>query len=393
MTHRFPLTALFLSMLLLLSSCSGCPGRRNEESGSESMPESGSRITVESTGTEEEPPESETPESTGGKPGDDKQNSPVSEHTKDEDESGREDRDDSGKETDGSGSEDDSESTEEEKSTEETTAPPHVHSLSLVPGVFPTCTEAGHFEYYLCSGCGACYYDAGAARYIESPEEIVIPPAGHKLKLHPADVIDCNERGLIRPYYECEVCGLCFLDEAASERVEDLASLESDGSHQLSHVEEMLPTCRRIGVKEHWKCAICYHYFYDAEAKEEVENPDRDLIIPTLPHDLEKVEKKEPGCTEDGEEAHYCCKNCKELFLDEKAEKPVADKKELVIAAAGHKLVKTEKKEATKDAEGNEEYYTCSACGKMFSDPEGKDEITESDILIPRIEESLEETP
>lgn len=52
---------------------------------------------------------------------------------------------------------------------------------------------------------------------------------------------------------------------------------------------------------------------------------------------------------------------------------------------AGHKLVKTEKKDATYFAEGNIEYYTCSVCGKLFRDAAGKEEITQADTVIGRI--------
>ena len=52
---------------------------------------------------------------------------------------------------------------------------------------------------------------------------------------------------------------------------------------------------------------------------------------------------------------------------------------------AGHKLVKTEAKAATCQAEGNIEYYTCSVCRKLFSDADGKNEITQEQTVIGKI--------
>lgn len=52
---------------------------------------------------------------------------------------------------------------------------------------------------------------------------------------------------------------------------------------------------------------------------------------------------------------------------------------------AGHKLVKTEAKAATCQAEGNIEYYTCSVCRKLFSDADGKNEITQAQTVIGKI--------
>ena len=53
-----------------------------------------------------------------------------------------------------------------------------------------------------------------------------------------------------------------------------------------------------------------------------------------------------------------------------------------VIPATGHTLVKTEEVPADCTNAGTEAYYTCSVCNKMFSDAEGKNEIT-APIEIP----------
>lgn len=46
-------------------------------------------------------------------------------------------------------------------------------------------------------------------------------------------------------------------------------------------------------------------------------------------------------------------------------------------------MVRTPKKDATCTADGNEEYWTCGTCGKIFSDAEGKTEIELSATVIP----------
>ncbi|MCR4690460.1 MAG: leucine-rich repeat protein [Lachnospiraceae bacterium] len=50
-----------------------------------------------------------------------------------------------------------------------------------------------------------------------------------------------------------------------------------------------------------------------------------------------------------------------------------------------HKLDKTDAKEATTEEEGNEEYYTCTECGKFFSDAEGKNEIEKNSWVIAKL--------
>lgn len=47
-----------------------------------------------------------------------------------------------------------------------------------------------------------------------------------------------------------------------------------------------------------------------------------------------------------------------------------------------HAMVKTEAKPATHEEDGNIEYYTCSKCGKMYSDEAGTRELTDAEIVI-----------
>ena len=50
-----------------------------------------------------------------------------------------------------------------------------------------------------------------------------------------------------------------------------------------------------------------------------------------------------------------------------------------------HNLVQVPAKAATTSVEGNIEYWTCSNCGKLFKDSEGKIEITKADTVIPKL--------
>ena len=48
-----------------------------------------------------------------------------------------------------------------------------------------------------------------------------------------------------------------------------------------------------------------------------------------------------------------------------------------------HNMVKTEAEEATCEAEGNTAYWTCTKCGKLYSDANGTQEITLADTVVP----------
>ena len=90
-------------------------------------------------------------------------------------------------------------------------------------------------------------------------------------------------------------------------------------------------------------------------------------------HSLTKVEAVAATCTEGGNNEYYTCSVCKKVFkADKTTETTVADE---TLAALGHKLTKTDAKAATCTEPGNSEYYTCGTCGKFFSDEAGKTEI------------------
>ena len=54
-------------------------------------------------------------------------------------------------------------------------------------------------------------------------------------------------------------------------------------------------------------------------------------------------------------------------------------------------MVKTDKVDATHEAAGNIEYYTCSKCGKLYKDEAGTDEITAEDTIITKGEHAYED--
>lgn len=99
-------------------------------------------------------------------------------------------------------------------------------------------------------------------------------------------------------------------------------------------------------------------------------------------HTLTEHKAKEPTCTESGNLAYWECTDCGKLFSDKdgKTETTLAA---VTIAAKGHTLTKTDGKPATCKDEGITEYWTCTVCEKLFSDGEGKTEITQADTVIP----------
>ena len=92
--------------------------------------------------------------------------------------------------------------------------------------------------------------------------------------------------------------------------------------------------------------------------------------IKALGHTLTKTAAKAATCTEPGNSEYYTCATCGKFFSDKDGKNEIA-KDSWVIDALGHKMTKTPAKAATCVAEGNNEYYTCSVCHKVFKDEQG----------------------
>lgn len=87
------------------------------------------------------------------------------------------------------------------------------------------------------------------------------------------------------------------------------------------------------------------------------------------------VGEKAPTCTSEGI-GHKECTVCGEVL-----------ESNIKVAKANHTVVKVEKVVATTTKTGMEAHYRCSVCDKLFSDANGKNEVTKVSLTIPVIVE------
>lgn len=92
-------------------------------------------------------------------------------------------------------------------------------------------------------------------------------------------------------------------------------------------------------------------------------------------HKLTKTDAKAATCTEVGNEAYWTCSGCGKYFSDENGTNEI-EKDSWVLKTLGHDMTKTDTKEATCTEDGNNEYYTCSRCGGVFKDEAGTQATT-----------------
>ena len=98
-------------------------------------------------------------------------------------------------------------------------------------------------------------------------------------------------------------------------------------------------------------------------------------------HALTKTDATPATCTENGNNEYYTCKTCHKVFKD------AAGTQETTVAAEtltklGHNMAKIEAKAVTCTEDGNNEYYICNVCHKVFKDQAGTQETTVADEIV-----------
>ena len=246
------------------------------------------------------------------------------------------------------------------------------HNLTFVPEVKATCVKDGNVAYYHCSVCKQNFEDQAATKVLTK----VTTEKAHDLEKVAAVAATCTKPGT-KEHYKCSVCGKLFTD-AAGKTETTIDKLTTTKAHNLEKVAEVAATCTKPGTKEHYQCKACDKLFTDKNGKNET-TADK-LVIPAA-HKLIKTGAIAATCTTTGNIEYWKCNECNKFFSDAagKTEIALAD---ATIPALGHKLTKTEKKDATCTATGCEAYWTCSQCKGIFADDKGETATTLDKLTI-----------
>ena len=239
------------------------------------------------------------------------------------------------------------------------------HKLTKVDAKDATCAEPGNSAYWICSNCGKFFADEAGKTEIEENSWVI--SAAHTLIKTDAKAATCTEVGN-SAYWTCSTCGKYFSDEAGKNEIAKDSWVIPAG-HNLTQTEAKAATCTEDGNNAYYTCSACGKIFKDAEGTQETTF--KNEILAAIGHMMTKTDAKAATCTEDGNNAYYTCSACGKIFKDADGKTATTVETEK-IAATGHTMTKTEAKAATCTEDGNNEYYTCSACGKAFKDADGK---------------------
>jgi len=239
------------------------------------------------------------------------------------------------------------------------------HKLEKTDAKVATCTEPGNSAYWSCSNCGKFFSDEAGNNEITENSWVI--PATHTLVKTDAKVATCTEDGNTA-YWHCSVCNKYFSDENGATEI-TLDDTVVKAHHTMTKTDAKEPTCTTEGNNAYYTCSACGKIFKDENGTQET-SVEAEKIAATG-HTMTKTDAKAATCTEDGNNEYYTCSACGKIFKDADGKIATTVNAEK-IAATGHKMTKTDAKAATCTEDGNNEYYSCSACGKVFKDADGK---------------------
>ena len=274
------------------------------------------------------------------------------------------------------------------------------HTLTAVPAKDATCTEDGNTAYWTCSACEKWFSDENGTTEITDKDSVVKKATGHTPSAawsydgdhHGHVCATCNAvldkaahsggTATCSAQATCEACGQKYgattehdyqwNHDAAQHWKECSACSAIDPANPKTNhnfgewVTEKEATCTETGTQKR-TCADC-GYSETAE-------------IAMIAHTLTHHEAVTPTCTATGSIEYWQCSVCSKKFSNADCTVEVTDS-EIALEKVSHKLTKTEAKAPTCTKAGNIEYWTCSVCKKLFSDAEGKTEITAQDTVI-----------
>ena len=246
--------------------------------------------------------------------------------------------------------------------------------------VAPTCTEKGSNVYYTCETCEKVFKDA-LGKQETTVEAEVLEVLGHTMVLTEAKEPTCTGTGN-NAYYTCKTCGNVYQDKAGEKETTIKAETIPALGHTMEKTEAVIPTCTELGSNAYYTCKVCGKIYKDAAGEQETTTQAE--IVQAVGHSLVETSAVAPTCTEKGNNTYYTCKICGKVYKDADGKQGTVAQAE-IIPALGHTMTKTGAVPPTHTTPGTNAYYTCKTCHKVFRDELGTTETTPEQETLPRL--------
>lgn len=244
-----------------------------------------------------------------------------------------------------------------------------------------TCKEGATPEYWECLKCGEYFWFDGNGKCTTSPTAPAAtgkPDATkHQLRQVEAKDATCKEQGNIA-YVICDLCGKMWRDMTLKDQLDVVNTPIDTSKHKLDKVDAKDPTCTEDGYEAYWKCSVCGQLFSDDKGTKKIDTP---VKRNKTGHAHMLMAGNAATCTKEGWQPYYVCKTCQKEFKDADCTQEITDPSWKTIPKIQHQLTRTDEKPATCTENGTKAYWTCSVCGMKFSDQEGTKPIQSPETI------------
>ena len=279
-------------------------------------------------------------------------------------------------------------------------APGHIAGSSWEENHISDCINGDSYE--LVTQCSVCFAEA-------SREVVNLEATGHDIVDYEELAPNCVDEGWIA-HSQCNNCGEHFAfgtsDKFSEEYInsEDIYIDADPDAHKWVEVVAVDADCENGGTIGYKYCKYCA-LFVAGETQLEIEIDFDALweeLDPIMTEEYEKTRETftaaypEPGEDATDEEWNEFNDAFLEVwnpisesiydaaYQDAIIEAAKAESVEFETEAKGHTITYVEAVAATYDSEGTKAHYACE-CGKLYSDAEGKNEITAESLVIEKL--------
>ncbi len=279
------------------------------------------------------------------------------------------------------------------------------HALGSVDKVPDGCISDGVDSHYICSICRMMFRDADGNEPC-SYADLILPH--HALTAVSEKPASCSGEGTVAHTY-CKKCDRYFVEEGGAlvEKTKDDVTIPALEHTFTTIIPACVATCTESGTHGYEVCSVCRGVFKldgvtptsaEAEAIKPLGHHYAAAGYAWADNNLSCTARKDcdrEGCTGSIEEtaaaarAVIAAPTCTEPGTDRYTTAAFADAdfkvqtKDVTVPAAGHSAEFVDEVPATASADGVKAHYRCSACGKNFSDADGKTEVSDEDLRIP----------
>lgn len=244
-----------------------------------------------------------------------------------------------------------------------------------------TCKEGATPKYWECLKCHEFFWfeaDGKCRTSATAPAATGTPDASkHQLREVAAKDATCKEQGNIA-YVICDLCGKMWRDMTLKDQLDVVNTPIDTSKHKLDKVDAKDPTCTEDGYEAYWKCSVCGQLFSDDKGTKKIDTP---VKRNKTGHTPMLMAGNAATCTKEGWQPYYVCKTCQKEFKDADCTQEITDPSWKTIPKIQHQLTRTDEKPATCTENGTKAYWTCSVCGMKFSDQEGTKPIQSPETI------------